>query len=242
MKIEKLKVYGAMAILALSLSSKGATITVHAEGEGTEEYSVDAATTTTSTTTTNEEVLFEDTDDSDYTDALEDITDEEYAEWAGSTTDTTTTTPESETTGQTTSDEVIVVEDEDGNVIIAEEDQIYNTGRTDIPDYVQTEWERKIGKPEKPEKSENPENPKNPENPEETTVTTEESSIVVMDVPKTGNTIENACLVGGGLGIVYTLVSVIGTTVYMCKTVDTQPTRVISSRRKFGKKSKKRGR
>lgn len=235
MKIEKLKIYGSMLFLAFALSSQAASITAFAEGE--------------------DEILFEDTDDSDYADKLEDITEEEYAEWensANTTTDSANQTTDSanqttDSTTQTTGDTIIDLESTE----IDEEDQQYNTGRTEIPDYVQTEWERKKGTPEKPENPENPEKPENPENPEkpekpEETITTEvvttqDSPIVVIDVPKTGNEIQKALLVGGAAAVVVSLAGSIGYTIYMSNS-SIEADRIVATRKKFKRRSKKRNR
>lgn len=187
MKIEKLKLYGAtLALIAATAMGANNTVTVHAE-----------------------EVLWEDTED-DYT--LEDIPEGEQPpketekpEVKPQPTPTPTPVPTPTPT-----------ENPLDNTVIDPEDQEYNTGRTEIPDYVETEAERKgLTTPEPdptPEKTPTP-----------------------QPVPKTGFSAEKIIIGGGAAG----LVAGAGISIWY-EIKQGSISKVVASRKKYKKNNKKR--
>lgn len=206
MKIENLKIYGAtLAIIAAMAMNPNNTMTVYAE----------------------EEVLFEDTED-DYT--LEDI-------------EETTDQPSNEDNSQENNQENEVPstnpfddnpEDDLENTEIDPEDEEYNTGRTEIPDYVKTEAERKGLVPDNPPTDSPSETLDDPqEEVPETPVTPVEPE--VQPIPKTGASVNPLIGIGVALGL-------IGGSVIELQYLSGKNglIKVIDSRKKYQKQNKKK--
>ena len=196
MKLENLKLTGAMLLLAASLGTNPLTsMTVYAEN------------------IEDDKPLFEDEKDDH---ELEDVSGGDVK-------------PEEPTEEEPTEEPTEEEPESDPleNTDIDPEDEEYNTGREEIPDYVKTEWERKIGEPNKPNE------PNKPTTPDE------------IDLPKTGNMITNILLGGAAIGVIYALGSEMHTRVMVENALFDKinaptETKVPGSRKKFKRKSKEK--
>ena len=117
------------------------------------------------------------------------------------------------------------------------DDEEYNTGRDEIPDTVETEWERKIGKKKKKKKPTTPENPTPTEEyvPEEVVY---EQPVTTVELPKTGNEYEDAIKFGGLSGLV--IAALIGLSYTNSMYNISNGEKVVSSRKKFKRRNKNR--
>lgn len=251
--MKKIRFYAPMYFLAAGLTFMSPSINAYAEEAAStesEEASLESKESEIATTSSEEEeVLFEQTEDDEY--QLEDIedesqkSDEQKAQEEAAKAEEEAKAQEEAAKAQ---EEAARIENEKaaqeaiiGSTTIDAEDQGYNTGRSEIPDTVLTEAERKgIGKiPENPGNPEQPENPGNPGNPgtptdsgtPETSTGTPETKIEIPIVPTTGIDLKNAFIGGIGLGGVIASISIIGEL--------SRANRVTKSRKKFGKKAKK---
>lgn len=239
--MKKIRFYAPVYLLAAGLTFMSPSINAYAE----ETLSAEAEDleAQASTDSEEEEVLFEQKQD-DY--KLEDIedesqkSDEQKAQEEAAKAEEEAKAQEEAAKAQ---EEAARIESEKaaqeaiiGSTTIDAEDQIYNTGRSEIPDTVQTEAERKgIDKI-----TENPGNPgTNPGNPGTNSGTPDTSTgtpdddtkIDIPIIPKTGIDLKNAFIGGIGLGAAIASISAI---------IDlSKANRVTKSRKKFGKKAKK---
>lgn len=252
--MKKIRFYAPMYLLAAGLTFMSPSINAYAEEAATtesEEASLESEESEIATTSSEEEeVLFEQTEDDEY--QLEDIEDEsqktdeqkaqEEAEKAAAEAKAQEDAAKAQEEAARIENQKAAQEAIIGSTTIDAEDQVYNTGRSEIPDTVLTEAERKgIGKiPENPGNPEQPEQPgTNPGNPgtpadsgtPETSTGTPDTKIDIPITPKTGIDLKNAFIGGIGLGGVIASISIIGDL--------SRANRVTKSRKKFGKKAKK---
>lgn len=248
--MKKIRFYAPMYFLAAGLTFMSPSINAYAEEAAStesEEASLESKESEIATTSSEEEeVLFEQTEDDEY--QLEDIedesqkSDEQKAQEEAAKAEEEAKAQEEAAKAQ---EEAARIENEKaaqeaiiGSTTIDAEDQGYNTGRSEIPDTVLTEAERKgIGKiPENPGTPEQPGNPGNPGTPAdsgtpETSTGTPDTKIDIPITPKTGIDLKNAFIGGIGLGGVIASISIIGDL--------SRANKVTKSRKKFGKKAKK---
>lgn len=167
--------------------------------------------------TEDEEVLYTETND-DY--KLEDNNEEVVTEINPEGNQVQEVVPESDNKptlteeGKDTEEQVF----DPNDTTIDKEDEKYNTGREEIPDDVETEYERKIGKPTPPEEDTPEENTPEENTPVEEKEKEKEEIIVI---PKTG-TVDNLVpfvVLGGTAGAGF---------------------KIVTSRKKYTKKSKRR--
>lgn len=130
------------------------------------------------------------------------------------------------------------------NTKIDKDDEKYNTGRTEIPNTVLTEAERKnidklkTDEPGKEEEKETPGTEQTTETTEttQTTETTEQTTPNPTPVPKMGISYKAVYAIGAALG----LIGVGAAGIKYQNSMDNLGTRVISSRRKYRKRRSKR--
>lgn len=245
--MKKIRFYAPMYFLAAGLTFMSPSINAYAEEAAStesEEASLESKESEIATTSSEEEeVLFEQTEDDEY--QLEDIedesqkSDEQKAQEEAAKAEEEAKAQEEAAKAQ---EEAARIENEKaaqeaiiGSTTIDAEDQGYNTGRSEIPDTVLTEAERKgIGKiPENPGTPEQPGNPGTPADSgtPETSTGTPDTKIDIPITPKTGIDLKNAFIGGIGLGGVIASISIIGDL--------SRANKVTKSRKKFGKKAKK---
>lgn len=180
--------------------------------------SLSAANVQVAYATEDEEVLYTETND-DY--KLEDNNEEVITEINPEGNQVQEVVPESDNKPTLTEEGKDTEEQkfDPNDTTIDKEDEKYNTGREEVPDDVETEYERKIGKPTPPEEDTPEEDTPEENTPEENTPVEEKEEIIV--IPKTGNLDDlfQFVVLGGVIGA---------------------GSKIIDSRKKYTKKSKRR--
>lgn len=247
-RLNKIRFYAPMYLLAAGLAFGSPSITAYAEEESVTTESTASADeqseTKEVTTSSEEEVLYEETEDNYETEDIPDESQKSDEQKAAEEAAQKAAEEEAQKAAEEARKEAERIEEEKkqqeaiiGSTDIDPEDEEYNTGRKEIPDTVKTEAERKgidriPGKPGKPGDKEKTGNPGSSETTTETTETTVITEIPIT--PKTGLSLGGIILAGGGLGVA------LGATNNLVSQI--QMNKVVDSKKKFRRKSKKRTR
>lgn len=249
-RLNKIRFYAPMYLLAAGLAFGSPSITAYAEEESVTTESTASADeqreTKEVTTSSEEEVLYEETEDNYETEEIPDESQKSEEQKAAEEEAQKAAEEEAQKAAEEARKEAERIEEEKkqqeaiiGSTDIDPEDEKYNTGRKEIPEGTPTEAERKHidripGKPGKPGDKEQTGNPGS----SETTTTTETTETTVITeipiTPKTGLSLGGIILAGGGLGVA------LGATNNLVSQI--QMNKVVDSKKKFRRKSKKRTR